>query len=199
MPNRWTFEIPPIRDLIVRYVGDGKGWVDPFSGRSTLAEWRNDIDSESSAPSHMEAEAWLRQLSEDKVRARGIIFDPPYSPRQIAEVYGRMGLNVGMEETQNARLYSRVRQAAMSVLDGGATAISCGWNSAGFGKDRGFVLIEILLVAHGGGHNDTIVVVERRSTHILDEFAGKVAEATPVETKSPPARKGRRTTMRRPK
>lgn len=47
-------------------------------------------------------------------------------------------------------------------------AISFGWNSQGFGKNLGFKIIEILLVAHGRGHNDTIVTVEERfSTRML--------------------------------
>lgn len=45
----------------------------------------------------------------------------------------------------------------------GGLAISFGWNSNGFGKKRGFEIIEILMVAHGGnGHNDTICTVERK-------------------------------------
>ena len=40
--------------------------------------------------------------------------------------------------------------------------ITCGWNSNGFGKNRGFEIIEILLVAHGQHRNDTIVTVERK-------------------------------------
>lgn len=32
----------------------------------------------------------------------------------------------------------------------------------GIGKTRGFEIVEILLVAHGGNHNDTIVTVERK-------------------------------------
>jgi hypothetical protein len=30
------------------------------------------------------------------------------------------------------------------------------------GKGRGYQMEELLLVAHGGAHNDTIVVVERK-------------------------------------
>jgi hypothetical protein len=37
-----------------------------------------------------------------------------------------------------------------------------GWNSSGIGIKRGFELIEVLLVCHGGSHNDTIVTVERK-------------------------------------
>jgi hypothetical protein len=41
-------------------------------------------------------------------------------------------------------------------------AICFGWNTSGFGKSRGFVLERILLLAHGGAHNDTMITVERK-------------------------------------
>ena len=34
--------------------------------------------------------------------------------------------------------------------------------SNGIGKNRGFEMLEILLVPHGGSKNDTIVTVERK-------------------------------------
>jgi len=40
--------------------------------------------------------------------------------------------------------------------------VSFGWNSGGIGKKYGFEIEEILLVPHGGSHNDTIVTVERK-------------------------------------
>lgn len=39
----------------------------------------------------------------------------------------------------------------------------------GIGLKRGFEMIEILLVPHGGSKNDTIVTVERKSQHKLFE------------------------------
>ena len=38
--------------------------------------------------------------------------------------------------------------------------ITFGWNSGGIGKKYGFEIIRILLVPHGGWHNDTICTVE---------------------------------------
>ena len=43
MPNKWTFKIPAIADLITRYVGDGDGWLDPFAGRYSPAKLTNDL------------------------------------------------------------------------------------------------------------------------------------------------------------
>lgn len=32
MPDRWTFRISPIRELIGRYIAiGGRGWIDPFA------------------------------------------------------------------------------------------------------------------------------------------------------------------------
>jgi hypothetical protein len=151
MPSPATFSIAPISALLDRWLSDRAVIVDPFSGDSTRGTLRNDLRD------GMEATAWLASLD---CRADAVLFDPPYSPRQIAESYKRIGLAVGMRETQNARLYKDAKDGLDRLLKPGGIAICCGWNSAGFGKVRGYELLEILLVAHGGAHNDTIVTVE---------------------------------------
>ena len=62
----------------------------------------------------------------------------------------------------HAGLRSLWRDAAMPLLDVGAVVLSFGWSSTGFGKELGFEIEEILLVCHGGHHNDTICIAERR-------------------------------------
>jgi len=42
----------------------------------------------------------------------------------------------------------------------GGKCISFGWNSNGIGKTRGFEMVEIKILSHGGMHNDTIITVE---------------------------------------
>ena len=44
----------------------------------------------------------------------------------------------------------------------GGAVITFGWNSGGIGKSNGFEISEILMVAHGGWHNDTICTVDVR-------------------------------------
>lgn len=153
MPSPATFSIGPISELLDRWLTGCTVIVDPFSGDSLRGTLRNDLRD------GMEATAWLDSLN---VSADAVLFDPPYSPRQISEAYKRVGLDVGMRETQNARLYKDVKDRLHKLLKPGGIAICCGWNSAGFGKTRGYEMLEILLVAHGGAHNDTIVVVERK-------------------------------------
>ncbi len=43
MPSMHTFTIKPIRELVGRYVKDGKGWIDPFAGENSPAEITNDL------------------------------------------------------------------------------------------------------------------------------------------------------------
>jgi hypothetical protein len=67
-----------------------------------------------------------------------------------------------MEDTQNSRLNKVCKDSMKEILKTGGFAICFGWNSGGMGVTRGFELVEILLVAHGGAHNDTIVTIEKK-------------------------------------
>jgi hypothetical protein len=175
MPNAATFEIPPVARLVSEVVASARVVVDPFARNSMIATHRNDLDPETLAEWHMDAAEFCDRMIRDGVKADAVLFDPPYSPRQIAEVYGRVGRTCGTEETQNAALYREVRDRLVALLKVGGRAISCGWNSSGFGKERGYRMDEILLVCHGGAHNDTIVVVETKMQGTL-ALAGAAGE-----------------------
>ena len=162
MPNPDTFSIGPIAMFIERWLDRSGEVVDPFARNSRLGTVTNDLNPETHATYHMEAGDFCDLLIIDGVQASSVIFDPPYSPRQISEVYAAAGLDCGMKETQNSALYKRVRDRLDPLLVAGGIALSFGWNSAGFGKERGYELLEVLLVAHGGAHNDTICVAERK-------------------------------------
>ncbi len=159
MPNKWTFQIPPIADLLARYVGDGKGWIDPFAGENSPAEFTNDIDPNRKSTSHLEATDFARGLNDG---FKGIIFDPPYSLEQCKRVYENVGRKFTMRDGQICGRWTEIKDLLSRKLIISGLTISFGWNSEGFGKGRGFELEEILLVAHGSGHNDTIVTVERK-------------------------------------
>jgi hypothetical protein len=160
MPNKWTFQIPPITDLLARYVGDGKGWVDPFAGMNSPAEFTNDINPEAPTLYHDKAIDFVSRLAGAPRNYVGILFDPPYSLRQVKECYELYGIEMNYDET--ITYFSRLKTELAKFINWGGLAISFGWNSCGFGKVNGFELIEILLVCHGRDHNDTIVTVERK-------------------------------------
>ena len=162
MPNSDTFSVLPIGEMVKRYLATAKVSCDPFARNKRWATHTNDLNPTTKAEHHMDAEKFLLMLAGRGVKADLIIFDPPYSPRQISECYKSVGLEVGMKETQSALLYQRVRDAIMTVATEGAIVLSFGWNSVGMGKRHSFEQIEIMLCCHGGAHNDTICLAERR-------------------------------------
>jgi 16S rRNA G966 N2-methylase RsmD len=160
MPNHNTFSIKPIKQLIERNLIEGL-WLDPFSRNSPFKDITvtNDLSTDFEADYHLEALDFLKRFSSDSVD--GVLFDPPYSPRQISECYKNVGRAVHMKDTQSSFYTERKQEVARLVKKRGIV-ISFGWNSGGIGKTLGFEIIEIMLVAHGGAHNDTIVTVERK-------------------------------------
>lgn len=158
MPSADTFSVQPIREFVLRYLTPDS--CDPFARNCELATDRNDLNPATKAQSHMEAREWLSSLAAQGKRYTSVLFDPPYSPRQISEAYQAVGLEVGSEQTQNARLYRECRDHIAKLVPVGGHVLSFGWNSTGMG--RGFEPVELLLVCHGGAHNDTICLAERR-------------------------------------
>lgn len=162
MPNAKTFTIKPIRELIDRYLMEP--WegvsIDPFANDSKIATVTNDLDPSYDTCYHMDALDFLKMFKDDSVDL--VLYDPPYSARQVAEVYHKMNMSVNMETTQSSYWSDQKKEIGRIVKKNGIV-ITCGWNSGGIGKKYGFEIKEILLVPHGGWHNDTIVTVERKT------------------------------------
>lgn len=165
MPNKWTFTIPPIADLLARYVDGGNNWVDPYCGENSPASIRNDLDSGNSfAQTHYDALEFLKLCPSEAYP--GVLLDPPYSLRQVSEHYKKAGVKITGWHT-SAGNTSAVKDEAARIIKAGGLALCFAWNSMGLGINRGFEMIEILLVPHGGSKNDTIVTVERKLTKDL--------------------------------
>ena len=60
------------------------------------------------------------------------------------------------------KYWSECKNEIARITKIGGKVISCGWNTNGIGKGRGFEIEKILIVAHGGSKNDTLCVVERK-------------------------------------
>ena len=158
MPNKNTFSIKPINELIHNYLYGFS--IDPFANSNKLATVTNDIDPSFNTDYNMDALGFLGTFPRESVDV--ILFDPPYSPRQISECYKSLDLTVNMQTTQ-ASFWSNLKKEIARITKPGGYVITCGWNSGGVGKTNGFEIVEILLVPHGGWHNDTIVTVEQRN------------------------------------
>lgn len=161
MPSSDTFSIPPIKELISRYIPKEGVIIDPFCRNSPFKKLSisNDLNPEIEADFHLDALDFLKEQKEADL----VLFDPPYSVRQVSECYKQVGRSVNMQTTQ-ASFWSNLKQEIARIVKPQGVCISCGWNSGGVGKKLGFEIIEILLVPHGGPHNDTIVTVEKKMT-----------------------------------
>ena len=159
MPNSRTFEIKPIKELILSEMTDGL-WIDPFANSNKLAKITNDLNPEFDTDYHMDALDFLKMF--DDYSVDGILYDPPYSPRQVSECYNDVGYNVTWDMTKASFWGNHKREIARIVKPGGKV-ITFGWNSGGIGMKNGFSIKRILLVPHGGWHNDTICTVETKT------------------------------------
>lgn len=159
MPNKNTFDIKPIKKLIQEELDKDKLWIDPFANKNKFAKITNDLNPEYSTDYHLDALDFLKMFNDSSVD--GILYDPPYSPRQVSECYKNFGLEVTMKTTQ-ASFWTNHKKEIARILKKGGKVITFGWNSGGIGKTYGFKVERILLVPHGGWHNDTICVVEEK-------------------------------------
>lgn len=159
MPNKNTFDIKPIKELIYKYYKDKYLSIDPFANKNRIAKFTNDLDPEMNCDYNMDAIDFLNMFEEKTVDF--ILYDPPFSPRQLSECYKKLGKSVNFETTQSS-FWGNLKKEVARVIKPNGIVITFGWNSNGIGKTKGFEIVEILLVAHGGNHNDTICVVERK-------------------------------------
>lgn len=163
MPNKNTFSIKPIKELISRYGFDAEPltFIDPFARDSIFKKYciSNDLDPEFGTDYNMDALEFVKMFGTEEVH--GALFDPPYSPRQVSECYKALDKTVNMQTTQSS-FWGNMKKEIGRVLTPDGVCITCGWNSGGIGKSNGMEIVEVLIVAHGGWHNDTIVTVERK-------------------------------------
>lgn len=149
MPDKRTFQIKPIKEIIGKYSKDIT-WLDLFK-----------------FPFEKDACNILKEKKDNSVQ--GVLFDPPYSPRQLKECYKDIGQSL---HDTTSKVWSIWKQEIARVIEPGGICISFGWNSGGLGKGLGFEIIEILLVPHGGNHNDTIITIERKVNQTLKTTTG---------------------------
>lgn len=159
MPNSKTFTIKPIKELLNRYITDDMVVVDPFANESKFGTITNDLNPKFDTNYHLDALDFLKQINDNC--ADIVLYDPPYSPRQIKECYDGIGITVTADDTK-ASWRAKHLDEIKRVLKPNGICISFGWNTNGVGKKRGFEIIEILIVPHGGSKNDTLCTVERK-------------------------------------
>ena len=179
MPNKNTFLIPAINRLIKKYLdasAPNAVWIDPFANESCFnarMKYTNDINPAFDTTHHLDALAFLRLQPDNSVD--GVLFDPPYTIHQINQVYAGFGDEKPVK--QSTAYYSEISR----ICKPNACVISFGFTACGVPatlsrddklrklakktkRQTNFKKCEMLVLGHGGGHNATIVVVDKRTT-----------------------------------
>ena len=167
MPNGNTFNIKPINEFLRNYNKINIESADPFANRNKIAKYRNDLDPEMLTEYNLDALEFLRTFKDNSLDL--VFFDPPYSPRQVSECYKRLGKTVNMQTTQSS-FWANMKNEISRIIKPSGVVLCFGWNSQGIGKTRGFTMVELLIVAHGGNHNDTICTAEIKNTDLFSNF-----------------------------
>lgn len=178
MPNKNTFEIKPIKTLLQEEVDLSLFWIDPFANRNKIASVTNDLSMEYDTDYHMDALDFLKMFDDSSVD--GVLYDPPYSPRQVSECYSDVGYCVTWDTTK-ASFWSNHKKEISRIVKVGGKVITFGWNSGGIGYKYGFEIQRILLVPHGGWHNDTICTVEVKTREVNHRQEKKIISVKKAE------------------
>lgn len=146
--NKYTFKNKPMREWAEKHcVGYT---LNLFCGPTELKinEWRNDLDPNVEANSHMDALDCIR----NGVRRcfDTVLLDPPYSYRKSMELY----------EGRRVSRFNQIKDDILRVLKPGGRVITFGYHSVSMGKSRGFEVSNIAIFSHGGAIHDTIGTVE---------------------------------------
>ena len=158
MPNKLTFTIKPIKELLDRHI---RGLiVDPFANGSKYGHITNDLNPEYKTTYNLDALAFLKLL--DSEIADVVLYDPPYSITQAAQCYKSYGKSKLDRSVSNMGYWADCKNEVARILKPSGKVIICGWSTNGLGLNRNFEMQEILLVPHGGSKNDTIITVERK-------------------------------------
>ncbi|GAH30178.1 unnamed protein product [marine sediment metagenome] len=169
MPSSETFSILPIRNFVFKYLNKSHISIDPFARNFTSPTYTNDLNPNTKAKYHLDSLNFLQILKQKSIKADLVIFDPPYSPRQIKECYEGIGLKMNGREALRTASWKAEKDVIDQLLKPNGIFLWFNWNSAGMGQKRNYKILEILLVCHGSGHNDTICMAEQKMPDLFNK------------------------------
>ena len=158
MPNGNTFTIKPIKEFVEIEVNKGGVIVDPFANSCKYGTITNDLNPEYDTTYHLDALEFLKSIESESVDL--VLYDPPYSITQASELYKAYGREKLEVNVANMKYWKLCKDNIARILKKNGRVMCFGWNTNGLGKNRGFEMTEILIVAHGGSKNDTLCTLE---------------------------------------
>ena len=175
------FDNPHIKSLILRYIRRLNelhqmtvSICDPFANDSARL-WEgamvtsNDINTEFETTYNMEANDFGEEMERKGRMFDLVLFDPPYSLRQLKDCYAGVGKDLDLWQTQN--MWGRCKNALAQCIPVGGYVIHLGWHSHGFGKNRGFEKVEMMVCEQAGKderYNVLVTVEQKTQASIFD-------------------------------
>jgi len=156
-PRKYTFDTKQIAKWVIANTQNGN-LLNLFAGKTRLFDYdanviETRIDTDPTVyPNYvMDAESFLNMAIEKGLKYNTIILDPPYNLRKSIEKYNGRYLSS----------FQKIKEKVCNVIEENGNIITCGYNSISMGKSRGFNVMSICLISHGGSHNDTIITNEK--------------------------------------
>lgn len=167
IPNKSIFECLPIKNFLVRYLSMSKDSIDPFAADSTLTNYRNDPNPNSSAPYHMKALEFLKmlRLTHKSLHSNLVLFNPPYLLCRFKERYESVGLHYGQKDEWELNRWVVERDVIKDLVTLGGFVLNFGQTTNRMGRKRGFQIEELLVISYNGAHKDTLCIAEKKIKH----------------------------------
>lgn len=154
--NTYTFTMPKLRSFVAK---NCKGEVlNLFAGKIRVVpnEYRVDLDPLMNPDFVGDAFEFINLT--DKTFDT-VIFDPPYNIRKAREKYNSRW--IGKD--------TKIKNSLVRVMNKDSLFIQLGYNTTGMSKKRGFEIIAICLINHGGSSSDTICIIEQKTNNLFDQ------------------------------
>jgi len=149
---------------------------DPFSNNKTVRRQgttliTNDLNPKFDSTYNMEANDFGELMEREGKMFDLILFDPPYSLRQLKDHYE--GIGQKLPHWQTLHMWKRCKDALAKCLAPGGMVISFGWHSTGFGRYRGLEKKEVHVLCQSGRDDryDLLVTVERKHSNDILSYA----------------------------
>lgn len=165
-PSKNTFSMKPAYALAKRWIGNPHDWIDPFARDCQLVYWTNDLNPETDAKEHLDFRDFFDSVIESKITVEGVILDPPFSPDQIKRSYEGIGYDFTQEDSHG--LYNHAWDKILEIMP--MYVIMAGWHTNG--RKEHYELEEVMILAHGSQHYDTLISVWRKKDQQLDQWFG---------------------------
>jgi len=153
---------------------------DPFANQSFTSGLynciTNDLNPGFNTHFNLEFKDFAKKMKLDGMKFDLILFDPPYSLRQLKDHYDGIGKDLELWQTHN--MWSEGKDHLIDCLIPGGYIISFGWHSSGWGKKRGMVKKEIHLFEQVAREDryDLIMTIERKEQSKLKLLFEEIEE-----------------------